>query len=358
MKLDDLHIDYSKIDGYNKPFNFIVSPREDGKTTNFLCKKSKKAFFTWKRPTILFRRYSADITDVYIQSLEDILNKFKDDNESNIKLLYNKGTKKEGVVDVRIKIDKEEFLIFRIIALNNPISRIKSLFIKNAKYMFFDEFICNARLGEKYLTGEAVKFKECFTTFNRECEDLKAYFVGNPYSLYNPYFVEFGVDPTKMIKGEIITGNNWAAWRHILNPLLVEKIKAHNPLYTFEKDAYSKYAVEGDAINDLNVNLVSILPQNFSLKWIFKFNEKYIGIYKSNQYLENDIIYWAGYIQNFSKTRNIFVFDFKDLESRGILVSRDDKNNFAHLRMAIRNRACGVQSLEINYILEEVYNVI
>ena len=35
MKLDNKHIDFSAIDGRNKPINLIVSEREDGKTTAF-----------------------------------------------------------------------------------------------------------------------------------------------------------------------------------------------------------------------------------------------------------------------------------------------------------------------------------
>jgi hypothetical protein len=33
MKLDNLHYSFTKIDGYNKPFNFIISEREAGKST-------------------------------------------------------------------------------------------------------------------------------------------------------------------------------------------------------------------------------------------------------------------------------------------------------------------------------------
>ena len=44
MKLDDLHYTTRKIDGYNKPFNFIISAREAGKSTYITLKKVYEQF--------------------------------------------------------------------------------------------------------------------------------------------------------------------------------------------------------------------------------------------------------------------------------------------------------------------------
>ena len=34
MKLDNLHYNFTKIDGFNKPFNFVIGERGDGKSTD------------------------------------------------------------------------------------------------------------------------------------------------------------------------------------------------------------------------------------------------------------------------------------------------------------------------------------
>lgn len=348
MELDNIHYSFNSIDGYNKPFNFIVSPREDGKTTSFLVRKSYPRFKKTQQPTIILRRYTTDITDAYIQSLEDVINKFSVDK---IKLNFKHGLKKEGVVDVLIN----KVVFFRIIAINNPISRIKSLFLANAAFLFFDEFICNTRLGEKYLKAESFKVKEIVNTFQREADNLRSYFCGNPYSLYNPYFVDFGIDPKKLIKGTVITGANWAAERHILNPLLIEKIKEHNPLYSSTKDdAYERYAVEGEATNDSNANILDSCPANFSLYVSFRIDNKIISVYENNEF-NFSLRFWIGYNKSIGNRRFAYCFDFNNLNENSILFSREDKFKLNRLKQAIRTRLAAYESLEISYLMEEIY---
>src|SRR5574344_1912385 len=119
MELDSLHYSFTSIDGYKKPFNFIMSPRDAGKTTIFLVTKAYRAFSLYKRPTIIFVRYQAEITDALIDSYEEIINKFIDEP---IHLHYKMGSKKDGTVDIRVDGLKGG-IIFRLIALNEPLKR-------------------------------------------------------------------------------------------------------------------------------------------------------------------------------------------------------------------------------------------
>ena len=151
MEMDKVHYDFSRIDGYNKPFNFVISEREDGKTTAFHVTKAFKAFREQHRPTIVFRRMAVDITDAYIDSLENIINKFND--KETIHFSYKQQSKKDGVVD--LKLDGE--VVYRIIALSLPMSRIKSLFLKDPAYILFDEFICNTRMERSISARKPLK---------------------------------------------------------------------------------------------------------------------------------------------------------------------------------------------------------
>lgn len=347
-QLDNLHYDFSRIDGYDRDFNYVISPRECGKTTAFFVRKSDWAFQNSKAPTIIFRRYVTDITDAYISGIEDLLNKFK---EKPVHFKFKEGQKKEGVID----LFNNGVRNYRIIALNQPISRIKSLFLKEAKYIFMDEFICNIRLGEKYLKEEPFKMKEIYNTFQRESPRLKSYFLGNPYSLYNPYFADLKIDTAELKPGKIITGADWAVERAVLNPVLAQHIKEKNPLYKFEADEYERYAVQGEAINDQNIRVLPTQPSDFSLDLIFKSGDKYIGIYRNNN-LSEDLDYWAGYLTNVGSRRDVICFDFQDLEKQSRLFSRDDRTRFSHLRVAIGNRRIAFQSLECDYIVEDIYS--
>ena len=74
MKLDDLHFSFREVDSYNKPFNFIISEREAGKTTAMVLKMWKA--FQENRTSLILRRQAVDITDLYIDSIQNVLNKF------------------------------------------------------------------------------------------------------------------------------------------------------------------------------------------------------------------------------------------------------------------------------------------
>lgn len=156
MKLDNLHYSYRSIDGYHKPFNYIVSQREPGKSTGFWL-KAYKAFCKNGYTTLALRRMLADISDEYIRSVEEIINKFTDDN---ITLTFASATK--GITTVYIG-DKP---FFAVVALSNPLSRIKSLVLRHIKFIVFDEFICNIRMGEKYLKMRSSGLKRSTTRFN------------------------------------------------------------------------------------------------------------------------------------------------------------------------------------------------
>ena len=343
--MDKIHYDISKLDGYNRAFNMIVSPRNDGKTTAVLD-KCFKAFERFGSPFLLITRRIVEITDQYIDSLQEIHNKFYPDKP--YKLAYNSSDLDKGIVDVW----QDGQLFCRVIALSKPLKTLKGLFIKNAKYMLFDEFIINTRMGEKYLPDEGFKFKEMFNTFLRENYGLKAYFCGNPYSWFSPYFVAFGVDVSKCPMGKITAGDVWALDRHLLSDELKAFIKAHNPTYN-EEDEYSRYAIEGYAVNDANIRVSSAQPQGFKYAFSFVVDSRRIDFYKNQDYHDRETRFWACISKRTDK--DAFCFDFKDLATGNTLFSRDDRFRFSFLKEAIRNRLVVYESLECDYLTEEVY---
>jgi len=356
-KLDTLHYDdFKYIDGYGKTVNFIISPRWDGKSTAFIMKKAYPAFKKRKAVTIVQRRKVVSITDEYIQSFAGIINKFTDDK---VKFSYKQGDKKEGIVNVYVGNDK--FLVF--VGISKDLQDLKSLFISNVAYYFCDEFICNPKLGERYERGEAFKFKEFLNTVIRENQKIRCYFMGNPYSLYNPYFVEYGVDTNSLSgaldsvnapHGIIQVGDVWLVQRHPLKTELAEWLKDNNPLYK-DDDAYTSYALAGSSVNDANIPLLAKQPANFRLRWIFAIDGAQVGIFQNQDFLNRDFKYWASKVDGFSKDRSVFVFDFAALTSGAILFSATERMRFAHIREAIRNRQIAYSSIEVAYSLREIY---
>ena len=347
--IDNMHISLRETDGYNKAFNYIVCEREAGKSTQLVAKlwKNYKDGYT----SLLFRRNVVDITEDYINSLLEIIHKFFDET---FEFFYNKTSLDNGIVTIK---DKDGKVVFLVLGLSIKVSRIKSLVLRNIRAFFFDEFICNPRFKEKYLPSEADKFKEAYNTFYRESEVMiKCYFFGNPYSLYNPYFLWMGVDVSKLKKGEIYVGKNYLIWCYDLSPELREYILKRNPLYEFD-DAYTRYAFFGQAINDENIRLSS-LPLNFALKWLFRANGKYIGVYQ-NHYVDNLCdMYFCKEEEKISAHRNVYCYDFNELIGNSAVISRDDKEKFARFKRALQRNLVTFESINVYYIIIEIYNFI
>lgn len=350
--MDDMHYNVRSIDGLNRFWNFIVTPRNDGKSTEILLKKCFKAFYEKGRCSIFFRRFGTEITEEYIESQIGILNKFLKDEYQITDYKYSGTGKNTGSVDLLINGQ----LFIRFLAINQKTSKLKSMFIKGLKYCFMDEFIINIRAGEKYLPNEAFKVKEIINTYWREANDLKVYFCGNPYSLFNVYFSELNIEASKLKKGAITYGKDWVVDRHDLDPRLKQWLREHNPLYN-EEDEYSQYALDGETVNDTNIRVLKQQPKNFNLLYVLRFDNKYIGVYRNNGN-DIDISYWCGFIDDIGTRRKAFCFDLKDLMSNAILYSKEDKVRLYSLCVAIRQYQVAFQSIEVDYLVEEIYNII
>lgn len=348
-KLDNLHYNFRNVDSYNKPFNFIFGARELGKTTAFRTRFFKK----WrkdKRPCIYLVRKSVEITEALITSIFDtIINKFIDEGATPT---YNKGTFKEGIVDVKVNNE----ICFRIVSLNIDLRRIKLAVLKNVSCVFMDEYIINPKVNEKYIKNEAFIIKEAYTTWRRESKGiLKCYFTANPYSLFNPLFVDWGVDLRKLKRGDFYVGENFVIERAILNPILKEELLKSNPL--FKEEGYSIYALEGAPINDANIKL-GTLPMNFSLKYVFRFNNKYLGIFRNNNYLIENDKFFIKELDTISKYRTAICFDFFELIEGASLLSREDKLNLSIFKSSLMQRKVAFEDINCYYLIEEIYKYI
>ena len=349
IERDNIHFNCRKIDGYNLPFNFIISEREAGKSTAIWLDKAYKYFKEYGSTTLVIRRKITHITKAYIDDIAEIINKFTDDNVS---FKYNQSSLKEGLIDIYI----EDRRFMRICALSCDITALKSLVLRNLRFIIFDEFICNQRFGEKYLKDEATKFMEVYNTFRRESENLKCYFMANPYSLFNPYFMFFNIPSSKLRRGAIFTDKkSYVVQCYEITPELRAKILEENPLYQFD-NSYTKYAFEGQNVNDINIIIRDKLPPNFRLLYVFKSANRYIGLYRS-VFFDDEVFYYAEFLNgsHVSKRRDIICFDFEELVDRVVMLSPDERYKFQKIKEAMRKRLIAFNNIECYYLLEEIY---
>ena len=353
MKLDNLHYDFRRIDGYNKPFNIIISPREAGKTSMAWLKKVYLPWTKTHKPWLYLVRNANEITEALIDGIDIPINKFTDDN---VKLIYSKSSLESGICDIYIedKDTHEKLLFVRILALSIKLRRIKLSLIPNIGGVLMDEYIIDPKSGEKYLKGEDMKIKEIYTTYRRESEGiLKMYFLGNPYSLFNPLFMWLGVDTKKLKQGATIVGDQYVVECYALKEELKKQILENNPLYEFD-DSYKAYAFDGMAVNDMNIKIGS-LPLNYSLRFIVRINNINIGIFKNDFWQDKCDKYFCKEIRGFSQDRNIFAFEFNDLVDRCVLVSLEERRKLENFKTSFRKREVAFSNINIYYLIEEVY---
>lgn len=356
VERDNLHYSFRPIDGYDATYNFVISCREPGKSSNFFA---EKIYPNWKKngaPLLYVVRNIVEITEGLILTIQDnILNKFFDDN---IQFEYNKSSFKDGIVE--LYINKKMFM--RIEALSISSRKIKQTILNKCSCIVFDEFIINPRQGEKYLKGEAEKFKELYATNKRDRYDqskpLKCYFLGNPYSLFNPYFVWFGVSPSKLKIGTFYTDTEKSLVINYykMKPELRAKLLEENPSYKFDED-YATFALEGNAVNDTNIKLGK-LPSNYHLRFVFKVENKFIGVFQNNYWEDHADLYFCKFLdrEEVSSRRVAYVFDFNEMIDGCCLFSSEDKNKFNKFRIAMRNRLVAFASVDCYYLIEEIYN--
>ena len=366
MKRDKLHFRWNKTLSYNKIWNFAIGERESGKSVDswFLI---WNAFHYENRPSIVLRRRISDITSAYIEDTTNVLNKFL---EKPIQLLYMKGDIKQGIVDIKIGDAGKEYswkeiqklpVFFRVIGLSNPMNRIKSLMLKDVKYFFFDEFICNLRGGEKYLTAdEYFLIQEIYTTYNREASTpIRILAAGNPYSVYTPLFMGLGVDTSKLKPGAFVVGPNYVINCFQVPEELKKIILKNNPMYQFD-DAYKRYAFSGEAVNDQNIRICKCEPKGFKLKYVFKMGNDFISIHRGNN---RDFKFWcckhkADWLQKISKKRKIVVFNFGDMIEGAVKYNVQNVKDFYDLKQAMDNRQITYNCIDAQYMLEDIYPTI
>lgn len=363
IKKDNIHFNGKHMNSFNATWNFIWSARESGKTTVWTCNADKR----WEREkctTIVLRYMIADITDSYISDLQTSINNFRPDDKQ-LKFMFKKGSIKDGVVDVYIKDHQDEVPIFRFIAISNPISRIKSMSLKNAGQMVFDEAILNVRAGEKYPSALVIRFKEIYNTYLRCChtgKKFKVFCFGNPYSKYHPLLSEWGVPFGLLREGVYYYNKEHDVYCEAYK--LTEELKAaileKNPLYKFD-NTYTDYAFNAESINDTNFVIVEKQPQNYSLNYIFRIQSKYLMIYKANipgasQYDTGK--YWIDCCERYNGNRSAFSVDLDNLIEGTELLTGQMKLVFWRLKNSIATRSVSYSSIESGYLIEALYSFI
>lgn len=361
MKYDNIHWKMNNLISYNKTFNFAVSGRGPGKSTDisrYLYKQYEKGYMF-----VLIRRLITDCTEVYINDFVEGINRFLD---VPFEIKYNKSELGKGLCDVYIagNLDRP---FFRIIALSNPRYRLKGQVLKAPlSWIFFDEYKISRE--EKYLKGEFDKFKELYATLcrygpkdeNGETTAPRVIFAGNNYSLTDPYVAGLKIPVNKIKPGIILADKNFAFEDIKINEELRRLLIKQNPLFDFgQDDAYTKYALDGISVSDQRIKILEKQPEKYRLQFVFSIENKLLGIfYNANDWFRpGEDVYWVTVLNGYdSKNRNIACFDYDSLVEGTYLISNEDRITFNYLKNCFRYRKITFKSITEGYLFEQIYD--
>lgn len=176
---------------YRKFLNFIYGNRGGGKTYAFKRWsiddfKKNGSQFVW------VRRYKSELKEALTKFTNDIIEKYPED---------------------KIEIKGNVFYVNEKIAgYFIPLSvstKFKSNSFPLVNKIIFDEFLID-KSTYKYLQNEVIVMLDLIETIFRVRDTGRVFFIGNAISASNPYFLYFGLEPSKkefFVKDDIIVQN-------------------------------------------------------------------------------------------------------------------------------------------------------
>lgn len=362
---DNIHLSTAKGDSYNKFDNYYITTRGMGKST-VAWDKVYKQWKSFGRVSIVIRVLQADITESFLDDIATTLNIFRAE-EDYVKVSYKKGTIRDGVVDVFIiePGDKEKHHFVRVIAASIKVTRFKSLSVPHPGIFMIDEFIPNLRIGEKWLDRYTWRINECYSTFSRYAEldggrILKRYWFGNPYSRYiPPLFDQYKIDTLDLTPGAFLVGDNYIVSCATPCDELKRKLEKQNPtlLNSINKE-WSDF-MQGSFVNDNNYIIEPQQPQGYNLRWVFRFSNHYIGIFRSggSNFIDDyNKSWWVKVMDDWKGSRTVYAFDFDNLINGSNLVLKEDKIPLSILKRAVAHRDISYADINAAALMETIYS--
>lgn len=161
---------------YNCLFNFVVGDRGGGKTFGSL-QYCIKQFLKNGRQFIYLRRYERELDDA-LPTLFDALIK-----EGYFKDHELKAKKNALYIDNKV--------MGYPVALSTSMKK-KSVNFSNVHYIIFDEFMVDG-VTSRYLQNEPSIFENFYETVDRLRDQTVVIFLGNAFSMVNPYFIRYNI---------------------------------------------------------------------------------------------------------------------------------------------------------------------
>src|SRR5690625_473323 len=189
---------------FNRIFNFVVGVRGGGKTVGCI-RHGINRFEKTGEQFVYLRRRQVDLDDACM-GRQDGRDLFADIRH----LEFFKG------VELKVAADKSGGYTFyyndKVMGYGRALSTSRrSASLPLVELIIFDEFLIDDSIGhDRYLNSgnEMFLFNNFYETIARG-RDIPVIFLGNAFSMVNPYFIELGIRIDSPQDNKIYSGKHW-----------------------------------------------------------------------------------------------------------------------------------------------------
>lgn len=262
---------------YGALFNFIITPRGQGKSFGFkkICLKD---YLYKKEQFVLLRRTDIELKDAMDKFFNDMTGEFPG---------YGMRVWKDSLQIIELNPDtgepyddaKWETAGYGMYLSNAR--RKKSISYDGVTKIIFDEFMLPANDTNKYLKDEVNVFLDAYETIART-RNVRVFFLANSMSRVNPYFLYWHLEIPKNNKGI----------RRFKEDIVVDysssrEFESRKKITRFGKIVsgtdFEKYAILNEFVDD-NEDGIEKKDKTYQYSFTIHFNERYYGVYYSGKY--------------------------------------------------------------------------
>ena len=320
---------YDRIMSYNALFNFILSPRGNGKSYGGK-EKVIKNYLKRKEQFLYVRRYKDELKDID-KFFDDIREKF------------------DGV-EFEVK-GKKAFINGEVagyfVALSTS-QKLKSVPFPFVTTILFDEFIVD-KGHITYLRNEVEVFLDLFETVARKRDNVRAIFLANNVSRVNPYFTYFKCIPKENERFTVAKDGEVVVEMFTDENFIEEKYKTKFGKL-IRNTNYGNYAINNKSLRDNDTFVQKFKPKNCNFLFSVLYKGREIGFHISYDeglwYCNNEIV------QN-SKRRFTITKDDHDIN----LIMYNSLNKFPLFNDFVKYYRMGLVRFKNIEIKSNVYDI-
>jgi hypothetical protein len=313
------YYNYDKLYSFNATYNFVIGGRGLGKTYG-AKKKAIRAALQRGDQFIYLRRYKEELKASKATFFADIEHEFP---EWDFKIIG--GNAVASHVSSRNEPKRKWAIIGFFISLSTSQMQ-KSVAFPKVKTIIYDEFIIE-KGALHYLPQEDIVFNNFYSTVDRYKDKTRVLFLANSVSIMNPYFLAYGIVPTK--DDEFIVKYDGFVCAHFPNAEEFQSGVYETRFGRFiQGTEYAEYAV-ANSFSDNNDSLLKLKDGN--ARYIFTLECK-TGMFSVWHNVRKDEYFVQ---EALPKDQVIFTLLSERMDTNKVLMTFTDRP-LAYLRSAFR----------------------